>query len=130
MAREHGIPPVADAVEAIVLRPKDSVGRRCVGTVYPIADCEGTGLDGVSPHRGLPQPGRSPALSFGRDTARPYPAARAKGPLPNQSRTMPWRYRRPTARALKGQAMPAALNGNEGRPRVMPIRVVPPRWGL
>jgi hypothetical protein len=110
MVRERGIAPVADAVEAIVLRPKDSVGRRCAGAVS--------------------RPGRSPALSFGRDTARPYPAARAKGPLPNQSRTTPWRYRRPTARALKGQAMPAALNGNEGRPRVMPIRVVPPRWGL
>ena len=40
------------------------VGRRCAGVAHPLADRDGAGLDGVSPHRRLPRPRRSAALPF------------------------------------------------------------------
>jgi hypothetical protein len=44
------------------LLTSNSVGRRGAGAAHPAADREGAGLDGVSPHRRVLRPGRSPAL--------------------------------------------------------------------
>jgi len=104
------------------------VGRRCVGVAHPLADRDGAGLDGVSPHRRLPRPRRSAALPTATASRHPTSGIRHRvsgirhpaSPSPSLLLTSAW-----VGRRCAGVAHPLADRDGAGLDGVSPHQRLP-----